>query len=693
MSNPAESLLPESKVDLLDEASNSHTLSQPETVEEEAPGGDMAPSASPGNLNRRASKRKSGKNAKKQQAIDKKLNTLKSSLNPIPFRPHNNFDFNSHEKLLKQLGLWEFAHIQLDQNIRSDLIAELIASYDPKLRCSYVNDFRIQVNRADLGRALKLLINKGKALQKAVEGEDLDGASLSDESIRFIEDFVSNFVLLHEDAWIMPREVIGWTKLIKEKRPEKVDWAGLLWFMVDKELSRGELLGDCYYASHLQCLIKSQREELFSREEPDTVQSEEEFLNEETEKTLHVEEMVSMDEAENVEEDKKEEGESDVKEGQEEMTVFKEPNVELTLGQDIKEDVEMVNPEGHVEKEEEQEEHEEEEEENDYDEEEEEEEEEKEGEEEEHRFFLQQCGRKELCKEEILEEEEEEEEEGDDDGFGVMQNVDTIDGDLLQHTDTTFLSGGNFLPGQSSLDFFYHGSKRGIEDDDDDEDDDPYMATHSLRGNKRPRVEKGEEEARPSDDNQESLGTIIDRIEHLITKAKLGNELNERSVHEYSMQNQYLLGEVHKRDNAIEHISKTKSEEIQKREEKIYQLERELSMMGNILDGYRKALKNTRKEFAEYRVRAQLPEEPIYRDVGPGGLVLSVIEIEKLRLKQEEEFRSNCLLLEMKAREAVEAYDAAFEMLMQKVLHMGSRLTSLSDDFNELKNKKLSKKR
>ncbi|CAH9074899.1 unnamed protein product [Cuscuta europaea] len=689
MSNPAE------ESDILDEASNSHTLSQPEIVEEEAPGGDMAPSASPGTLNRRASKRKSGKNAKKQQAIDKKLNTLKSSLNPIPFRPHNNFDFNSHEKLMKQLGLWEFAHIQLDQNIRSDLIAELIASYDPKLRCSYVNDFRIQVNRADLGRALKLLIKKGKALQKAFEGEDLDGASLSDESIRFIEDFVSNFVLLHEDAWIMPREVISWTKLIKEKRPEKVDWAGLLWFMVDKELSRGELLGDCYYASHLQCLIKSQRKELFSSEEPDTVQSEEEFLNEETEKTQHVEEMVSMDEAENVEEDKKEEGESNVKEGQEEMTVFKEPNVELTLGQDIKEDIEMVDPEGHVEKEEEEDEeqqqHEEEEEkEEEEDDDDDDEEEEEKGEEEEHGFFLQHCGRKELCKEEILQEEEEE--EGDDDGFGVMQNVDTIDGDLLQHADNTFLSGGPFLTGQSSVDFFYHACKRGIEDDDDD-DDDPYMATHSLGGNKRPRVEKGEEEARPSDDNQGSLGTIIDRIEHLITKAKLENELSQRSVHEYSMQNQYLLGEVQKRDNAIEHISKTKSEEIQKKEEKIYRLERELSMMGNILDGYRKALKNTRKEFAEYRVRAQLPEEPIYRDVGPGGLVLSVNEIEKLRLKQEEEFRSNCLFMEMKAREAVEPYDAAFEMLMQKVLHMGSRLTSLSEDFNELKNKKLSKKR
>lgn len=751
MSSPTGSQIPDPEIPTQDETSNSHPRSQTETLEEEEEesqnqgnpqdqevadqedpkshleenpdeefsgealalppaihvavppmGGDMldAPLASPANLNRRAPKRKKGKfYAKKQQAIDKKLSTLLGSLNPIPFVPSKILDFSKHEKLMKQLGLWEFVHIEFDQNIRVDLIAQLVASYDPKLRCSYVNERRIQVNRADLGRALKLHVKKEKGGANVLEGVDIDGGeSLSDESVAFIEDFVSNWVLLHEDAWIMPSEVLNWTKFIKDKHPEKVDWAGLFWFMVEKELIRGEKLEDCYYAAHLQCLIKSQREVLFS-EEPDKVQHEEGLLAEETEKVQH-ESRLFMEEPTNVEVKEVENGagESDVKvvgvaEGQEEGTLIKELNIELTLGQDVQEmemghgvqemedvkDAEMMDFEEHVEEEQE------------------------EGEEQ--VPFLQKCMKDGASLDETeqteeenedLEEEDEEleleqEQEGED-GLGVPTIVDTLGGDelaenFLQAMETTqiALNSHGHLPCQSSVDllasrtdlnsggtFFEHGCKRGVEHDDD-------IGSHSLEGNKRLRMDG------PWDNKPLDFGTCIEQMQQLMTRARMMYEAKEQAEQECNMYNQILLSEVHKRDEVIERLHKVKYEEIQKKDQLIYRLERELFMMGNILEGYRKALKDTQKAFAEYRLCAQLPEEPVYKDAGPGGLVLSTAEIEKLRYKQEEEYRSTCLMVELKAKEVEEGYATEFEMHMNKVLVLDNRLTILSDNLKELK--------
>nr|GMC70411.1 probable serine/threonine-protein kinase kinX isoform X1 [Ipomoea batatas] len=781
MSSPTSSQIPDPEIPTQDETSNSHQRSQTETLEEEESqnldnpqdqevadqedpkshpeenpdeeflgealplppaihvavppmGGDMldAPLPSPANPNRRAPKRKKGKfYAKKQQAIDKKLSTLLGSLNPIPFVPSKILDFSKHEKLMKQLGLWEFVHIEFDQNIRVDLVAQLVASYDPRLRCSYVNERRIQVSRADLGRALKLHVKKEKGGANLLEGVDLDGESLPDESVAIIEDFVSNWVLLHEDAWIMPSEVLNWTKFIKDKHPEKVDWAGLFWFMVEKELIRGEKLEDCYYAAHLQCLIKSQREVLFS-EEPDKGQNEEGLLGEETEKVQHesrllhgegllgeetekaqhesrllhgegllVEETekvqhesrLFIEEPADVEEVKEVDvgaWESDVKvggvaEGQEEGTLIKELNVELTLGQDVHEiemgqdvqemedvkDAEMMDFEEHVEEEQE------------------------EGEE--RGPFLQKCMKEGMSLDENEQtegeneelEEEDEEQEGED-GLAIPPMVDPLgvggDGhaeNYLEAMETTqiALDSHGHLPFQSSVDilasrtdlnsggtFFDHGGKRGAEHDD-------VIGSHSLGGNKRLRMDS------PWDNKSLDFGTCIEQMEQLMTRAKMLYEAKEQNEQDCNMYNQYLSAEVQKRDHVINSLHK----ETQKRDQQIFRLERELFMMGNILEGYRKALKNTHVAFAEYRLHAQLPEEPVYKDAGPGGLVLSTTEIEKIRCAQEEEYRSNCLMLELKAKEVEEDYVTEFEMHMNKVLALDNRLTILSDNMKELK--------
>ncbi|CAI9757261.1 unnamed protein product [Fraxinus pennsylvanica] len=238
------------------------------------------PSHNPQNR-RGVNKRKKGKsNVKKQQAIEKKLLALMEKLNPIPSIPPNMLNFSKHEKLLKRLGLWDFFHLEFDRDVRVDLVAQLVATYDPKLRCSYVNEFRIAVNRADMARAFKLPLKKEKGNVGGVESVDVDSELVSEDSKGFIEDFVSKCVLLHEDLWITPVEVVNWLGMIRKGHPEKVDWATLFWLMMEKELTKGERLGDCYYASHFQYLIKSQREEVLLLREEETA-TEKVELNEE----------------------------------------------------------------------------------------------------------------------------------------------------------------------------------------------------------------------------------------------------------------------------------------------------------------------------------------------------------------------------------------------------------------------------
>ncbi|PRQ39245.1 hypothetical protein RchiOBHm_Chr4g0423021 [Rosa chinensis] len=75
----------------------------------------------------------------------------------------------------------------------------------------------------------------------------------------------------------------------------------------------------------------------------------------------------------------------------------------------------------------------------------------------------------------------------------------------------------------------------------------------------------------------------------------------------------------------------------------VFRFEREVQLMKNLLEGYRKALKATQKTFAEHTAHCPQAVEPFCRDrcFGIGGLVLSTTELEKLRLKQEEEERMN----------------------------------------------------
>uniref|UniRef100_A0A6N2MCI4 Uncharacterized protein n=1 Tax=Salix viminalis TaxID=40686 RepID=A0A6N2MCI4_SALVM len=567
-----------------------------------------------------------------------------------------------------QLGLWEFVHLQFDTNIRADLLAQLIAGYNPAMRGSYVNEVKIMVNRTDLGRALKLPVKK----DKSSVGDGVSEFMESAESIGFIEELVSNWILLHEDTWMMPPDILNWIKLIKEGNFEKLDWAGMIWYMVEKELNAEPIVGNCYYASHLQCLIKCQREELLKE---GSLKMEIDVKDDGDDEGAKMEQSMRMEEGAEMAEDFKGEssgGKRGGNVGDGDVMDFEERKEEEDQGQwgKISMDGHYLQPCGFskvmgVECEEEGK-----------------KQDEVEGEEEEQ-------GKGAEEGEEEEEGEEDEEEEEDDIGFHIAAKGNILERissenllEVMGAAQFPFSSGVQIHDNVSSREFLVSrvdtetipgglmfgnvsGSKRVIEHLESD------IPHHSLNvGNKRMRSD-GHWDAKPYMD----FDSFEEEMQNMMGKNQ-NDDGGKGAV---------LCNELQQRDNFIQQLQKAKMEEQQKSQLEVYRLEHELYTMGNLLEGYRKALKESHKAFSEYRARCQLPVEPIYKDTGSGGLVLSTMEFEKQRLKQEEEERLNRVLLEKLVKEFESECIPKFEGHENTVKLLRDKLLVVGDKFNLLK--------
>ncbi|KAL3624727.1 hypothetical protein CASFOL_031395 [Castilleja foliolosa] len=604
---------------------------------------NSSPSPGPNTRTNAAGYRKKGKgkgkpNAKKQQAIKEKLQSLMVKLKPISFKPGKIPDFSKHEKLLKKLGLWDFFHIDFDRNIRVDLIAQLIASYDPKKRASKVENYRIMVSRADFARAFKLKQLRRKKGNNNVGGVvdvDSECEALSDDSIGFVRVLVDEWVLLHpeDDTWMMPKEVAVLYKVIKDGHPEKIDWGSLFWLMVEKELKQGGQLRGCYYASHLQHLIKFQREGLFSDVKGGIC--------------------------------------DDAKAPDEEGVLMEGPSMELTLGQDSEKEEEekgrgvIIKGDEHETEEQEQGqwllndqnglgEH-----------------------------FMQRCSSRNI---EVFESFEEQKKEDDGNKFHVFPSDDTLEGaadgftsNLLQAKEPNQMSFDHHHPeddqlfNQLSIDigsippFFTNTGKRVIKHDSND-------------SNKKLRVDDSWDHTNNDYNNKQlNFEMCFEQMQNLTERAKMLYEEKEQALQHLNVNQQILLSELQKRDEVIERLHKTTVVDIEKKDREIYCLERELCLMESVLEGYRKALKETRRAFSEYREKVRVVEEPTYKDTGLGGLMLTGAEIEKLRKKQEE-YKMCQLVAEQMVMGLEDDWVGRLNEFAEKVNGLEKRLTGYEDD-------------
>ncbi|KAG6512672.1 uncharacterized protein LOC121976881 [Zingiber officinale] len=644
-----------------------------------------APSLRSPKLRRKTSfKRKKPLSFKQRAAAKKKLALLTDAFRPVPFSPGQalaNLNLAAHEALFHALGLWDFAHLPFDQNVRSDLLIPLIANYHPAKRCSFVCDLRVSVSRPDLARALMLPVKKDKSglPEPGAAGNNQDLFSM-EESISAIMDFMSAFLLFQfqDDACILPTEVVTAHRMVKEGLPHKVDWAGLLWMLVEKELLEAPNSGFCHYASHLQCLIKYQQPRLLveseSKLEPvpevevEVENSADEGMEEEDD---------NDDDAEDVTED----AAARVRSSDHFGAVGEEkcgPGLSLGLGGD------SSTVEGF--------------------------EEFKEGKEQqiegENHGGTEHCLR--LCNsasagsmefENLCNGDEEgrrEEGAGEDfsakydylDRLGSFDRLTSTD--LLQVVDPVgeFLTmrsdGHKNMPLNHDNDrpyFSVDNGKRKISEIDDDEEDEEEDTQTFTQSNQQKRARSGIMwESPPSE-----VDSVLEQIQLYAGKARLLAAEKEQASINAHLQLQYLNEMLQQKDRVIQSLEKTRVEEQQKWHMEACRYEHELNLLGNLVIGYKRALNETRRAFVEYRKKYPQGDEPLYKDVAAsGGLVLSTNELERERLGRENELR--CV-----AANLVDSFEKEW---MLKLEHSASSLSILFGRMMELEGKiKLLKER
>ncbi|KAI8005873.1 hypothetical protein LOK49_LG07G02074 [Camellia lanceoleosa] len=239
------------------------------------------------------------------------------------------------------------------------------------------------------------------------------------------------------------------------------------------------------------------------------------------------------------------------------------------------------------------------------------------------------------------------------------------------------------------------------EDEDEEEEDDGFNLTpggHNIEGVETCQIPFSLPKQLHGQSDMELLAYGTETHTNSSGPSILGNDSKREIDHEHDISHDSPNGS-NKRlrtDDSWGHKSSDfemcmEQKTLQRKDGEIYRLELELYVMGSVLEGYRKALKETHKAFIEYRQQCQLPEEQFYKDAGPGGagpggVILSTMELEKHRPKQEEEDRLNLILLiEQKAKELEEEFFGKLEAHFDEVQELDKLLIDFENKVKLLK--------
>ncbi|XP_028551895.1 uncharacterized protein LOC110103011 [Dendrobium catenatum] len=602
----------------------------------------VATSPSPRTKKGTGRRKKNSLSAKQRKVAEERLLILNKNFRPVPFSPGKTLDFSEHEQLFQALGLWDFAHLQLGEEVRPDLLADLIAYYDSSSHRSYVQGTRISVSRVDLARAIGLATKKEKTdaflekdwMQELVSAKGANTALL---------DFMFNYMLF-EELLILPSEVVQAIDFVKEGVPYKVDWAAVMWVLVEKELKEGLKSGTFCYASHLQRLIEHQRPQLFSKE-PDPV-----FLAPEPEE----EEVSVPDEAVNVAEDEadaaeevhltEEDGDADIRKTrslQDLVDVSSERHDSelcLILGDNVMDDFDdcKVNVESEWLQE---------------------------GKNEGFEQCLRRCNSKASDSMDFENLAKMDEDENVEERFanGVLVKFSNFErlnpSDLLQEMNNVSIpyaaqvnsfnpSSGVLLSmrteshkndildrGSSGSIYFGYNGKRHLDEIGDEERDHFEQKCHQNRMRT----------CEPWANLSFSFDDCMNQVQGGVKRAKILYSEKEQEVAKMEEQLQYLNHLVHDKELTI-HSLKMMLEGQQNWQMAVRHYEHELCLVTQMMLGYKRALKESRGRFADYRKQHPRDDESLYKDLpGTGGLVVSAREFEKNRLVKEEEKREELL--------------------------------------------------
>ncbi|CAN6444219.1 unnamed protein product [Victoria cruziana] len=596
----------------------------------------------PESVGRRPATARKKKGARKLAAGQKKMEALRQCLRPVPFSPGKPLShFAKHERLFRRLGLWGFATLDFDRDLRADYLASLVSWYDPSTRSSSVADVRIKVSRADLARALRIPLKKDRNSTEALEPEVAADAGVPDD-LSVVKDFIMNCIFVNaEDALVIPDEITGAIRLLDACEPEKIDWARLVWSMAEKELSRGPALSNCYYASHFQMLIRSQRPELFEMAEkpvshasapaPDSVPA---AVPTATEATT-VEEL-DDDEAKLDDAEENEGAEEEAKTGSQESE----------LNEVLNEENEMVVDEV--------------------------------GDEQREQGSLRPCSLNEAG-ETSMAPEKMTEDFRDFEQLPIPETMLSLEGNVdlptmsvpqnisMDPSEPDVISMGmdkNFLHLNSSVSEYGNGCKRQLDD------------AHILQNETQRKM-------RHDTQWDNDFNVCMDHIAMWINRAReIHMEKHESFVNAH-LNMQDFTAELRNRDQIISTLQATQY----KMNTELTRMRFELYATANLAQGYKQLLESTRKAFDDYRKRCPQMDEPLFKDVpGGGGLVLTSDELTKRLLDREEEERASLMQWVVEEVNGFgDEWTAKFSILQRDVYRMDDRLAILESEFQLVK--------
>ncbi|XP_020587184.1 uncharacterized protein LOC110029295 [Phalaenopsis equestris] len=620
-----------------------------------------------------AGRRKKDPLTPKQRATaERNLHILSNNFSPLPFSPAKTLNFSAHEALFRALGLWDFAHLELDREVRSDLLVHLIAYYDPSNRRSYVYGARISVSRSDLARALSLPIKKEKA----------NAFECMDEDISVLLEFISNYMPYGDDMCILPPEIMQATQLVKDKEPLKVDWSTLMWVLVEKQLLEASKFGVCHCASHLQCLIKHQQPNLFHKKEMPVLES---VVESQEDEVSVVEAVLSMaNDDTNVAEDNDDYDDVaavKVRSLEDLGNVIPEKDTEelgLTLG--VEENLMDSFEEDKVGED------------NEWPE---------EGDNEGFEHCFPRCNSREAVDidfENLTKHEQGSQAMGyADDLSAKLSNLGRMSSsDLLQAMENT---SHIRIPYDEQLNSFSAASgeflRMGAESSKDILGHGPNGSLYSVNNGKRQAGAMSAAEEDHFEHNlqkkmrsAETWGNMPLSFDHCIECMQTGLERfkllyaeKDQKMANVQMQMPYLNQMLHEKDQSIRSM-RLNIEEQQHWKMVLHHYEHELSLMTQMLLGYKKALKETRCSFSEYRKKCSEDVEALYKDVpGTNGLVLSTREFEKHQLEKDGEERQKLLCTFGNLEDVL----MKFSIYEERIKMYNIRLVDLAGEVKKLK--------
>ncbi|KAL4204667.1 hypothetical protein AMTRI_Chr01g133160 [Amborella trichopoda] len=608
---------------------------------------------------RKGGKKRKKLNREKMAAVQKKFEVLRVVLQPIPFTRSQTIDVEKHQSLFKRLGLYEFALLELDQTIDSEILAHFIAGYDPPNRLSLVKGVRVKVSRPELARALSLPV---KSLKNPSDNSE-STEKVSEEERAVLSELMSNWMFLHDDdtCMIMPDEMTKAEGFLREGEPEKINWANLVWAMAEKELLEWPKLEKCFYASHFQLLIKSQKPDLFKEEG-----AQEEEL--EAVKEGEIEEQAKEEEGalpekltDHADEERKEVAEPVNEENHEmdgddhsewPMDTHDAPGVSISdqcfKPCDLNRDLGLSKHNAGKELEDEPEIR--------------------------VSLGLQSCKFSDLermASAELMSSMENQM------TFGLPSHI--------MNSTAGVENNGNLL--HDSMPF---PCKREMDDSPPIGPGESHMPFPCKRErDDSPRMAHGEPHKKMRmeshwDSITMDYNAMFDQAQCFLERCRMLHAEKEEAHANTQMRFEH---ELRQREYVIESLTRNKIEEQQNKEAEFRQLNFELYVVTNLARGYKKSLEDTRNAFAEYRRKCAQPEEPVYRDAGKGGVVLSTDELLKLQLERERERREILSSLKDKANSFLQEWESRSKLLLDLLDSKDDRLSRLVGEVRDLKDK------